>query len=40
MAGGGGGVGQRWKGVFGCTGPLRPERCAMLGIGGELGGLM
>ena len=32
------GVGQRLVGVFGCTVTLRPERCAVAGIGGELGG--
>ena len=27
--------GQRWGGgVIGCTGPLRPERCSWVGIGG------
>ena len=31
--GGGGGVGvQRWEGVYGCTGSLRPELCAGVGI--------
>ena len=36
--GGGGGDGrgwqQRWEGAFGCTGAPRPERCAVVGIGG------
>ena len=35
--GGNSGGGQQWEGVFGAlglTGPLRPERCAGVGIGG------
>ena len=37
-----GGGFQRWEGVYGCTGPLRPELCAGVGIGVGLkwGGLM
>ena len=27
---------QQWEGVFGCTGPLLPGRCAGVGIGGEV----
>ena len=30
---GGGGV-ERWEGFFGCTGNLRTERCARVGIEG------
>ena len=36
----GGGGGQPWQGVFGCTGPLRPQRCAEVGIGGEVRGVV
>ena len=30
--------GNSGRGVFGCTGPLRPERCAGVGMGGVRGG--
>ena len=34
VGGGGNSGGQRLEGVIGCTGPLRPEGCAGVGIGG------
>ena len=30
--------GNGWRGIFGCTVTLRPERCAGVGMGGGGGG--
>ena len=34
------GGGDAGRAVFGCTGPLRPDRCAGVGLGGRREGLM